>query len=264
MPKCAIPRLGKQPTPPASVPDSTAGILPMLPLFPLDTPTKVLNELKLFWKLLDVDGDFDHPWLRQPRDEWLRETQELVELVNGGDDEALIKLIERDPRYLGFPVVLAKVLCWKLDIVYSRRSIPRPKDETGSATRRQVDTRAATADLMLKKLSRAIVFTEGEGRHGDFNRRHLLSEYTAIQRRVAEAAKLLPESRSGRRPEASVLQSIAAQVGLSEENVRELSTAPRKKQDLVMRILADECGLSAERIRALVRESQRAELRPWE
>lgn len=223
MPKRANPSLDQQPTPPASAPDSAASVLPMLPLLPLDSPAKLFGELKSMWELLNVDGDFHHPWLRQPEEEWVCETRELVDRVNGGDDDALIKLIERDPRYLGFPVVIAKIVRWKLHIVYARRAIPRTNDEAGIATRRLVDGRAATAGVMLGKLSRAIVFTEGEGRHGDFNRRHLLSEYEAIQRRVEKAEKLLPESRAGRRPKTSVIQAIAAQTGLSEENVRELS-----------------------------------------
>lgn len=264
MVKRAIPRLEKQPTPPARVPDSAASVLPSLPLFPLALPEKLLGELTLFWKLLDVDGDFHHPWMKQAKDEWLSENEALVAKVNGGDDEALIKLIERDPRYLGFPIVLAKIMRWKLDIVYARRSIPRARDGYGPETRAMVDSKSATADTMLRKLSQAITFTEGEGRHGDFNRRHLLSEYTAIQRRVEKAAQLLPESRAGRLPAASALRTVAAQVGLAEEDVHSLAVAPRKTQDLVMRILAAKYGLSIERIRTLVRESKQAPLRPWE
>jgi len=214
------------------------------------------------WKLAELNGDFHHPCLKEPREEWIANNRELADKANHGDDAALIKLIERDPRYLACPVVIAKIMLWKMQVLRGRMSVPRKlSDKNANGI---ISDRGKGAGVRLRELGSAVQATEGKGLHRGINLRQLMSDYDWLTGRVEMAVRLLPISRAGRPPDEASITHIVAETGLDVEHIRALARAPDKKQGLVQQILATKYDLGVRQIRKRILEGQRSELPHWD
>jgi hypothetical protein len=151
-------------------------LLPLPPPAELRIRKKDLMFLHASWHAArdEVGGKEYHRLLLRSAEDWRDANEELVEKVNQGDDEALIELVKRDPRYLASSKLVAKVAGWKLDVIHGSRdnNIGRHRQEgktdeaaresRANAKKRRIE-RATTARRCLDQLAAAIAHVTGVG-----------------------------------------------------------------------------------------------------
>lgn len=101
---------------------------------------------------------------------WHRENVALARRAIADDDEALMTLLRRDPRYLGTELVAAKAFLWRLQILYGLSHVLRDAE-------RAVGARGQAAAKKRDELAAAIGFTTGRGNKKFINYTQLLVEF---------------------------------------------------------------------------------------
>jgi hypothetical protein len=174
--------------------------------------------------------DFASP---SPSDTWRLSAEDLVSRAHD-DDDALLRLIERDPRFLASELVIAKVLEWRLQVILSRYV---------RGSRKQAGKKpivSETAIQKLESLADAIVSTGTSGSSAHISPNELIDTEQWVQQQVNKAARLIDRG-FGKRVEPDLRAvALAKKVRLPGyvDQIAELIAKPKAQAAVVTRILA--------------------------
>ena len=184
--------------------------LPLPPAEELPVDEFTAQRVISWFEELEYEGKH-HPLFNASYDDWALKNAQLASLAKGGDDEALIELVSRDPRCLGSPLFVFRLLEWKQIILTGLRNSPAPvrteKDpgllidpylRSEKMERVRVDTRVRREqrfDRNLKSLATRLAKISGHSMNGWTSRVEVLQHYENATRLVREARKYVKLSR---------------------------------------------------------------------
>lgn len=256
-----------------------SNILRLPGVLELPAPSALLDQIAMQWKALD-SSDGIHRLLDSGTVEWQAGNVRLAERASAHDDnDALLQLVGRDPRYLGTELVQAKIALWRLQIVYQNRRIPllRKEDDAPTATSASPSLRAAlpgstptapvvsratakmskraqAARKLLLQLGAKLGYIAGSRRREYIDPRELARQHLVNTRRIEKARPLLPKLSVS-------VATVASVADLPEEYIRLLRDDPRYSSSSAATqsrlATAWDYGLSEERIRACLRDARK-------
>ncbi len=224
------------------------------PVAELAATEKDLDELALLFKLLQMrDPDVSRRFLRleaKPRkikrdtdggdmpsswEEWTRRATTLAAEA-AHDDDALIKLVEHDPRFLCSQLVVARVMRWRAQVVLTR--YVRGSDEHAA----MLPAAAKYAKRMLKKLAAAIAATGRSGSSAHVSVSDFEQAEDEVERKV-EMAIAVVGAQKKRRPLTPAALAKAVALPAYEAELAGLIAGTQTKASVVEMILCRWFGL---------------------
>lgn len=229
-------------------------VLAKLPLYEVPDENIDCQRLGMDWLWFEQSTS-PHAWMNCSVEHWSEENRWLASRA-GVDDEALIELLRRDPRYLGSPTVLARIFRWKLDVL--RAQVHHPGGDSSDESK-AANAKARTARAKLKALAQTVCFVTGRGNQQKWKLPIVRREYRSVLAAVDGVRAALSQL-SAVSP--SDVQQIAADWKLDGDFVVEISVNPRRREGIAYSVLGRRYGISPERMRKLLETGTQA--RPTE
>lgn len=186
----------------------------------------------------------------EDEDMWRKYTSELA-VRAPREDDALIKLVELDPRYLATPLVVWKVMLWKLLVV---RAMSHEEDKR---SRDRVRKMAVNAKELLRRFADALAMPTTKGNRQWVHPDALLNLYERI---VLELERAKPRLRSGADP-----ARIRSRAGIEATEFEDLKKHPRRLREIAVAVVARLYGsIGVKRVRNLITEARKRDLEGFE
>lgn len=220
-------------------------VLPNLPLYAVSDENIDCQRLGMDWLWFEKNT-VPHGWMKTDAKSWSHENRWLASRA-GVDDDALLELLRRDPRYFASPTVVARIFRWKLDLL--RAQIHYPGADSGTENK-AATKRADKARDKLKQLAHAICFVTGSGNQQVWSlpriRRDYLEALAKVHTVRAALSRLPSVSQSD-------IKRLAAAEELAPRFVADISASDSKVRSIAHAILADRYGRDEETLRRQVR-----------
>jgi Zn ribbon nucleic-acid-binding protein len=211
------------------------------PITPLAASAELRGTIENLLTLLRLDG-LDR-FVGESIASWEERNVHLAQCVICGDDDALVELVRRDPRYLGTELVAAKVLLWKLQVVHgakhSRRGASRHRT-AGEAARRKLD-----------KLAAAVRVVTGRGNKMFVGHLRLLRDYEDALDRVRCVIKQHDEGASDKK----IARAVKLDKNIVDKIIRKRRQVNQHAEELTLDVYKHQFGV--QRLRTLLREARK-------
>lgn len=216
--------------------------LPLPPIVPLRPGSDLDGLTSMTWKAITPTGR--RRFLKDDLAGWQAENVRLACRVRErDDDEALIQLVRRDPRYVGTDLVAAKVLLWKLQVVHGMAHVRR------GATR--VRRTAERARQNLARLASAITFVTGRGNQTFMNHHLLLLDFENAVEAVEAVAAMISAGKSN--------VQIAKATELAESIIEQIRRFPRRLTQHAEEVTLDQYPpvFDVDQLRRMLRDARK-------
>lgn len=216
---------------------------PLPPIVPLPASSRLAGATRLTWHAITATGR--SRFLKSDIDAWQAENARLAQRVLlDDDDEALMNLVRRDPRYLGTEIVAGKALLWKLQVVHGL-----------SHARRGALRHRSTAEIARKNLERlgaTLAFVTGRGNQQFMNHHLLLLNFEECLAAVQESATMIASGES--------TAKIAKVTKLPVSEIEKIRAFPRKMKEHAERLTLERYlnAFGVARLRTMLHDARHA------